>query len=106
MSTAGQHVQLAAFSKYGHMKDYSQMNYDGGGIRYRDDYVIVSTDPSNSLWAVKDVFGKEVLGGRFTTIKLAKEFLDRHIDKQKELEERKQIEREEREREAFNQGGT
>jgi len=98
MVTAGQHVQLPAFSKYGHMKDYSKMNYNNEGIRYRDDYVIVPTDQSYSLWSVKDVFGKEVLGGRFTSIKLAKEYTDKHIDKQKQLEDRKQIEREEQER--------
>lgn len=103
MATAGQHVQLPAFSKYGdgQFKDYSQMNSDGTGIRYRDDYVIVPTDSSSSLWSVKDVFGREVLGGRFTSIKLAKEYTDKHIDKLNRLKEKEQLERDERERTEF-----
>ena len=110
MTTAGQHIRSAAtdlpgLTWYGTpMKDYSQMNYSGDGIRYRDDYVIVPSDQTNTLWSVKDVFGREVLGGRYTSIKLAKEYTDKHIDKQKQLEERKQIEREETEREEYNKG--
>jgi hypothetical protein len=101
MATAGQHVMQGATdlpglssSWYGTpMKDYSQMNYDGTGIRYRDDYVIVPTDQGNSMWMVKDVFGREVLGGRFTTIKLAKEFTDKYIDKLNLLKEKQELER-------------
>jgi hypothetical protein len=103
MATGGQHIQMSAMSKY---NDYSQMNYDGTGIRYKDDYVIMPTDASMSLWSVRDVFGRDVLPGRFTTPKLAKEFIDRHLEKQQEIERTKEIEREENERREFDNGNT
>src|SRR5258708_28228704 len=102
MVTAGQHVRSAAtdlpgLTSYGPFKDYSQMNYGGTGIRYRDAYIIVPSDQSNTFWIVKDVFGREILGGRFTTIKLAKEYTDRYIDKLNLLKEKEELERLERE---------
>ena len=109
MTTAAQHIQKAAMDDTLDLltqpySEYNRRDPESVGFKYRDDFVIIPTDQSLCMWALKDVFGKEY--GRFTSKKLAKEFADRRMITQKQLEERKTIEREEREREEFNKGNT
>jgi hypothetical protein len=107
MATVEQHIQQSAMDKHllaEHLSQYNRSHPDSLGFKYLDDFVIVPNDQSLSLWILKDVFGRDF--GRFTSIKLAKEFADRRIITMKKLEERKQIEREEQERTDFNTGNT
>jgi hypothetical protein len=56
-----------------------------------------------NMWSITDQAGKECFGDQlFTTSERAEAYINNHLEKQKRIEERKEIERQERERQDYD----